>query len=209
MSHARTPNSTYSHSSLKIIFPLEVSCLFSIWISTGYSVLRRRNAAEELNHKVKRFQFHSWQIPNTSICKPNAWSKAPASIFRHLNTESCVQQPCKASISYPFPKNLCLNCLVSWCPVKSVQLVRNMWGEKKLDKTPISLSVSSSYRPKVSSSLNTWPWKEAIPYLAAVVRQKPASVQHMPGLRVLRHISPPSWHTQRLLEEESDVSGVG
>lgn len=63
-----------------------------------------------------------------------------------------------------------------------------------MDKNPMSLSMSSSYWAQVSSPVNTWPWNEPIPYLAAVMRQKPASVQHIPGLRVLRHIPPPSRH---------------
>lgn len=87
-----------------------------------------------------------------------------------------------------------ISALTVWC--LGVKLTAfNLWkyvGRKKPDKTPISLSVSSSYWPKVSSPPNSRPWKEPIPYLAAVVGQKPASVQHIPGLRIPRHISPPS-----------------
>lgn len=46
-----------------------------------------------------------------------------------------MQQPCKASISYPCSKNLCLNCLVSWCLVNSVQLVE-IFGEGKTGQKP-------------------------------------------------------------------------
>jgi len=45
--------------------------------------------------------------------------------------------------------------------------------------------MSSSYWPQVSSPVNTWPQKQTILYSASLVGQKPASVQHIPGLRVL------------------------